>query len=40
MPIFLVTAFAKNEEDTPAKAQQAGAVELSKRVVAMYEDER
>ena len=40
MPIFLVTVFAKNEKDNLTKAEQAAAVELSKRIVAMYGDER
>ena len=40
MPIFLVTVFAKNEKDNLTTAEQAAAVELSKRIVAMYGDER
>lgn len=36
MPIFLVTVFAKNEKDNLTKAEQAAAVELSKKIVAMY----
>ena len=40
MPIFLVTVFAKNEKDNLTKAEQAAAVELSKRIVAVYGDER
>ena len=40
MPIFLVTVFAKNEKDNLTKTEQAAAVELSKRIVAMYGDER
>src|SRR6056297_1245387 len=36
MPIFLVTVFAKSEKDNLTKAEQAAAVELSKRIVAMY----
>lgn len=38
MPIFLVTVFAKNEKDNLTKAEQAAAVELSKKIVAMYGD--
>lgn len=38
MPIFLVTVFAKNEKDNLTKAEQTAAVELSKRIVAMYGD--
>ena len=40
MPIFLVTVFAKNEKDNLTKTEQAAAVELSKRIVAKYGDER
>lgn len=40
MPIFLVTVFAKNERDNLTKTEQAAAVALSKRIVAMYGDER
>lgn len=40
MPIFLVTVFAKNEKANLTKSEQAAAVELSKRIVAMYGDER
>ena len=40
MPIFLVTVFAKNEKDNLTKTEQAAAVDLSKRIVAMYGDER
>jgi hypothetical protein len=40
MPIFLVTVFAKNEKDNLTKTEQAAAVELSKRIVAVYGDER
>jgi len=40
MPIFLVTVFAKNEKDNLTKTEQAAAVGLSKRIVAMYGDER
>ena len=40
MPIFLVTAFAKNERDNLTRTEQAVAVELSKRIVATYGDEK
>ncbi|WP_281827531.1 type II toxin-antitoxin system RelE/ParE family toxin [Jannaschia rubra] len=40
MPIFLVTVFAKNEKDDLSEAEQAAAVELSKRIVAMYGETR
>ena len=40
MPIFLVIVFVKNEKGNLTKAEQAAAVELSKRIVAMYGDER
>ncbi|WP_299655000.1 type II toxin-antitoxin system RelE/ParE family toxin [uncultured Jannaschia sp.] len=40
MPIFLITVFAKNEKDNLSKAEQAAAVELSKRIVASYGVER
>lgn len=40
MPIFLVTVFAKNEKDNLTKTEQAAAVELSKRIVAMYGDKK
>jgi hypothetical protein len=36
MPLILVTVFAKNEKDNLTKAEQATAVELSKRLVAAY----
>ncbi len=36
MPIFLITVFAKNEKSNLSKAEQAAAVELSKRIVAAY----
>ena len=38
MPIFLITVFAKNEKGNLSKAEQAAAVELSKRIVAAYGD--
>ena len=37
-PIFLITVFAKNEKGNLSKAEQAAAVELSKRIVAAYGD--
>lgn len=40
LPIFLVTVFVKNEKDNLTKAEQAAAVELSKRLVATYGDRR
>lgn len=40
MPVFLITIFAKNERDNLTKAEQSAAVELSKRIVAMYGDRR
>ena len=40
MPIFLVTVFAKKEKDNLTKAEQAAAVELSKRIVAIYGETR
>lgn len=36
MPLFLLTVFAKNEKDNLTKAEQAAAVELSKRLIAAY----
>lgn len=36
MPLFLLTVFAKNEKDNLTKAEQAAAVELSKRLIATY----
>lgn len=36
MPIILVTVFAKNEKDNLTKAERAAAVELSKRLIAVY----
>jgi hypothetical protein len=36
MPIFLLTVFAKNEKDNMTKAEQAAAVELSKKLIATY----
>ena len=36
MPIFLITVFAKNEKSNLSKAEQAAAVELSKKIVEVY----
>ena len=36
MPLFLLTVFAKNEKDNLTKAEQAAAVELSKKLIATY----
>ncbi len=36
MPIFLLTVFAKNEKDNLTKAEQAAAVELSRKLIATY----
>lgn len=36
MPIFLLMVFAKNEKDNLTKAEQAAAVELSKKLIASY----
>ena len=36
MPIFLVTVFAKNEKANLTRTEQAAAVALSKRIVALY----
>ena len=36
MPIFLVTVFAKNEKANLSKSETAAAVELSKRIIALY----
>lgn len=36
VPIFLLTVFAKNEKDNLTKAEQAAAVELSKKLIATY----
>lgn len=40
MPIYLVTAFAKNEKDNLSQAEQAAAVQLSKILVASYGEDR
>lgn len=40
MPLFLVTVFAKNEKDNLTAAEQAAAVDLSKRLVATYGERR
>lgn len=36
MPIFLLSVFAKNEKDNLTKAEQAAAVELSKKLISTY----
>jgi len=36
MPIFLVTVFAKNEKANLSKTEQTAAVELSKKIIALY----
>lgn len=36
MPLFLLTVFAQNEKDNLTKAEQAAAVELSKKLIATY----
>lgn len=36
MPIYLITAFAKNEKANLTKTEQAAAVELAKRLVAAH----
>lgn len=36
VPIFIVTAFAKNEKDNLTKAELAAAVALSKQLLATY----
>ena len=36
VPLFLLTVFAKNEKDNLTKAEQAAAVELSKKLIATY----
>lgn len=36
MPIFLITAFAKNEKTNLSSKEQAAAVELSKEIIAMW----
>lgn len=38
MPIFLITAFAKNEKDNLSKSEQAEAVRLSKILLETYGD--
>lgn len=38
MPLFLLTVFAKNERDNLTNAEQAAAVDLSKRLVESYGD--
>ena len=36
IPVFLVTVFAKNEKANLTAAEQAAAIELSKRLIATY----
>ena len=36
VPLFLLTVFAKNEKDNLTKAEQAAAVELSKKLITNY----
>ncbi|MFI0396955.1 type II toxin-antitoxin system RelE/ParE family toxin [Paracoccus jiaweipingae] len=36
MPVFLITAFAKNEKTNLSSKEQAAAVELSKEIIAMW----
>ena len=36
MPIYLLTVFAKNEQDNLSRGEQAAAVELSKALIAQY----
>ena len=40
MPIFLVTAFAKNEKANLTVREQAMAVDLSKEIVSMWSDKK
>ncbi|SDI86321.1 hypothetical protein SAMN04488245_12845 [Alloyangia pacifica] len=40
MPIFLVTVFAKNEKANLPTSEQTAAVEMSKAIIAKYEDNR
>lgn len=40
MPIFLVTVFAKNEQDNLSKAEQAAAVQQSKILLDTYGDKQ
>ncbi|WP_343504830.1 MULTISPECIES: type II toxin-antitoxin system RelE/ParE family toxin [Roseobacteraceae] len=40
MPIFPVTVFAKNEKANLSKSEQAAVVEMSKAIIAKYEDSR
>jgi hypothetical protein len=40
IPLFLVTVFAKNEQDNLSKTEQAAAVELSKKLIATYGDRK
>ncbi len=36
MPIFLLTVFAKNQKSNLTKAEQASAIEMSKKIIARY----
>jgi hypothetical protein len=38
MPIFLVTVFAKNEQDNLSKAEQVAVIQLSKILLGTYGD--
>lgn len=38
LPIYLITVFARNENDNLTRAEQAAAVELSKTLIATYGD--
>lgn len=40
MPLFLVTVFGKNEKSNLTKTEQAAAVDLSKKIGAMYGDKK
>lgn len=40
MPIFLLTVFAKNEKANLTRREQLEAVELSKEIVAMWNDKQ
>lgn len=40
MPIFLITVFAKNEKSNLGKTELVAAVELSKKIVAAYGEEK
>lgn len=40
MPLFLLTVFAKNEQDNLSRAEQIDLVETSKRIIAAYGDRK